>query len=86
MSHISIRLSDDERRLLEEQASKVGLNISKYVRKIIFSDKTHQLNVNSVLNILSQMSTNINKFKTSEDSNLIIPIEKGVNELWQILS
>lgn len=86
MSHISIRLSDDERSLLEEQASKDGLSISRYVRKVIFSNKTSQINVSSVFNVLSEMSTNVNKFKTGGDSNCIIQIEKGMVELWQILS
>ncbi len=85
MSPISIRVSDRERILLEERASAEGLSLSKYVRKVIFQSQERQYNVSSVIKILSEISTEINKFKTYEDSKQIEPIEKGFRQLWQIL-
>ena len=85
MSSISIRISDTERDILNKQAEKAGLTVSNYVRKALFDKKTYNDNSHRIQQILFEISTNINKFKTFKDIKHFEEIEKGVESLWQFL-
>ena len=85
MNTISIRLSDDERKILENRAAESGLTISNYVRKTIFDNNMSNPYKYQSMNILFDISTDINKYKTFKDKRYFDNIEKGVERLWEIL-
>ena len=85
MNTISIRLSDSERKILNVRATESGLTISNYVRKTIFDKNITNPYKYQSMNILFEISTDINKYKTFEDKRYFDNIEKGVEKLWEIL-
>ena len=85
MNTISIRLSDDERKILNDMAAESGLTISNYVRKTIFDKNISDPYKYQSMNILFEISTNINKYKTYKDKKYFDNMEKGFEKLWEIL-
>ena len=86
MPIISVRITEKEKYQLKEKAKKSGLTESQYVRKTIFEPQvTDIVDKHRVMTILTGVFTDINYIKEFEDSTRIKSIEKGAEELWQIL-
>lgn len=85
MYRLSINLTDSEKKRLNEAVKDSGLNISSYVKKRVFESASSPVN-GDILRVLSEISTNINKFKAYGDRDNFYVVERGVNRLWQILS
>lgn len=58
--NINIRLSEDERNMLEERAIKAGMKLSAYVRYILFDDNVKQIEEQSDTNVLRILEEQLN--------------------------
>lgn len=58
--NINIRLSEDERNMLEERAVEAGMKLSAYVRHILFDDNEKQTEEQSDTNVLRILEEQLN--------------------------
>ena len=74
MSVVSIRFNDDEEELLKNYVKSKGLNLSQYIKNIIFEKIEEEYDLKSVQEYL--------KVKSEGTLNLI-PFEEAIKE-WDI--
>ena len=74
MSVVSIRFNDDEEELLKNYVKSKGLNLSQYIKNIIFEKIEEEYDLKSVQEYL--------KAKSEGTLNLI-PFEEAIKE-WDI--
>ena len=74
MSVVSIRLNDDEEEVLKNYIKSKGLNLSQYIKNIIFEKIEEEYDLKSVQEYL--------KAKSEGTLNLI-PFEEAIKE-WDI--
>ncbi|ERT48374.1 type II toxin-antitoxin system RelB family antitoxin [Fusobacterium polymorphum] len=74
MSVVSIRFNDDEEEILKNYVKSKGLNLSQYIKNIIFEKIEEEYDLKSVQEYL--------KVKSEGTLNLI-PFEEAIKE-WDI--
>ena len=74
MSVVSIRFNDDEEEILKNYVKSKGLNLSQYIKNIIFEKIEEEYDLKSVQEYL--------KAKSERTLNLI-PFEEAIKE-WDI--
>ena len=74
MSVVSIRFNDDEEEILKKYVKSKGLNLSQYIKNIIFEKIEEEYDLKSVQEYL--------KVKSEGTLNLI-PFEEAIKE-WDI--
>ena len=74
MSVVSIRFNDDEEEILKNYIKRKGLNLSQYIKNIIFEKIEEEYDLKSVQEYL--------KAKSEGTLNLI-PFEEAIKE-WDI--
>lgn len=85
MSTISLRVTENEHKRLKKMAEQSGLSVSNFIRKRVFEEVKVAYEMKSVIEILAEMSTNINELKRYESASELYKIERGCKKLWQIL-
>ena len=74
MSVVSIRFNDDEEEILKNYIKSKGLNLSQYIKNIIFEKIEEEYDLKSVQEYLKA---------TSEGTLTLIPFEEAIKE-WDI--
>lgn len=85
-TQISIRLTQGEKRKLNDKAVKNGLSLSEYTRMLLFKDDEKRKDrkmVNPCVVILCQDILNIIEKYRCEDNSML---EEKVEGLWKLLS
>ena len=74
MSVVSIRFNDDEEEILKNYVKSKGLNLSQYIKNIIFEKIEEEYDLKSVQEYLKEKS---------ERTLNLIPFEEAIKE-WDI--
>ena len=74
MSVVSIRFNDDEEEILKNYIKSKGLNLSQYIKNIIFEKIEEEYDLKSVQEYLKEKS---------ERTLNLIPFEEAIKE-WDI--
>ena len=74
MSVVSIRFNDDEEEILKNYVKSKGLNLSQYIKNIIFEKIEEEYDLKSVQEYLKAKS---------EGTLKLIPLEEAIKE-WDI--
>jgi len=74
MSVVSIRFNDDEEEILKNYVKSKGLNLSQYIKNIIFEKIEKEYDLKSVQEYLKEKS---------EGTLNLIPFEEAIKE-WDI--
>jgi hypothetical protein len=74
MSVVSIRFNDDEEEILKNYVKSKGLNLSQYIKNIIFEKIEEEYDLKSVQEYLKEKS---------EGTLNLIPFEEAIKE-WDI--
>ena len=83
---VSIRISREEKNLLEKEGDSKGLSTSEYIRKCIFESHPCEINKQQVGWVLCQMQTAINEILNfGADDEKLAQLEKECVLLWQLL-
>ncbi|MEE1046467.1 MAG: DUF6290 family protein [Clostridia bacterium] len=86
MSTISLRITENEHRKLKSMAEKSGLSVSSFIKKRVFDKEVRtDYNMKPVIEILTDMATNINRLKRYETAPELCNIERGCKKIWQTL-
>lgn len=73
---LRIDLSEEEKKLLDDKADYVGMNVSQFIRKIITDDNVNRLPVEEIM----ETSKSINQFKFE-----INKIGNNINQLVKVV-
>lgn len=83
---VSIRISKEEKNLLEKEGESKGLSASEYIRKCIFESHPCEINKQQVGRALCQIQTVINETQIfGADDEKIARLNKEVDLIWQLL-
>ena len=74
MSVVSIRFNDDEEEILKNYVKSKGLNLSQYIKNLIFEKIEEEYDLKSVQEYLKEKS---------EGALNLIPFEEAIKE-WDI--
>lgn len=83
---ITLRVTYEEKLLLDEQAKSAGLTLTKYVRSALFDNRTLDKSYYSALQSTVKLSTLLNKYEAYGEEEHLKSMKKEVDSLWQALS
>lgn len=82
-----VRVTPEEKMMLKELAERRNVDLSVYVREVLFSNKTNYLYTSEFTKIIYNI-TNLLVYKVSEyccDEKFISECKRGAEELWHYL-